>query len=169
MAVRKERPTDASVTGKPCACGYLERAANDPDLPIKFDAVLREYNFWYQVPGDETPSVLLIYHCPFCGGAAPKSLRASLFHEVPRAEMDRLVNRLETIRTLGDALEQLGPPDEDNPRGTTDHCPEEGSRPPLHYACRTLVYRSLSEVAEVRIAQLPDGKVSFAFSGKQIG
>jgi len=157
------------VTGKPCACGYLERAANDPDLPIAFDSRMREYHFRYSAPGDEMPSVLVIYHCPYCGGAAPKSLRASLFHEVPRAELDRLVNRLESIRTLGDALEQLGAPDEDEPHGMAERIPETETGPPLRYACRTLLYRSLSEVAEVRIAELPDGRVSFTFSGKRIG
>jgi hypothetical protein len=161
--------TRDSVTDTPCACGYLERAARNPDLPIEFDERMCEYNFRYQVPGDETPSVLVIYYCPFCGGAAPHSLRASLFHKISTAERDRLLSRLESVRTLRDALEQLGTPDEDNPHGSIDHFPEEGARPPLDVVYRTFLYRSLSEVAELRISEHPDGTVSFAFSGKQIG
>jgi hypothetical protein len=164
----KKGPTRDSVTDKPCACGYLERAARDPDLPIEFDERLREYHFRYQIPGDEMPSVLVIYHCPWCGGAVPPSLRGNLFHEIPTAERDRLLARLESVRTLRDAVEQLGEPDDDNPRGSMDCFSEEGTHPPLDVVYRTLSYRSLSDVAEVRIAEHPDGTVSFVFSGKQI-
>jgi hypothetical protein len=162
-----DSPRHSSVTDTACTCGYLERAANDPDLPIAFDACLREYHFWYQVPGDEMPSFLVIYHCPFCGGAAPKSLRASLFHVVPEAERARLLKRFEMIRTLRDAEEQLGKPDEDNPHGSTSRYPEEGSCPPRDEIHRTYLYRSLSEVAEVVFTEHADGNVSTTFSGKQ--
>jgi len=160
-------PSHSSVTDMACTCGYLERSANDPDLPIVFDERLREYNFRYQVPGDEMPSILMIYHCPFCGGAAPKSSRASLFHVVPEAERARLLKQLESIRTLRDVVERIGPPDDDNPRGSLIRHHERGSRPPLEEICRTYRYLSLSDVAEVLITEHSDGTVSFGFSGKQ--
>jgi hypothetical protein len=157
----------ASVADTPCTCGYLERAAHDPDLPVKFDEQAGEYQFWYQVPGDEMPSYLVIYHCPFCGGAAPKSLRASLFHVVPQAERTRLLTLLESIRTLRDAVDRLGTPDEDHPHGTVIRHHEEGNRPSVDEFCRTIRYRSLSEVAVVEITERSGGTVSFGFYGKQ--
>jgi hypothetical protein len=158
-----------SVTETPCTCGYLERAAHDPDLPVQFDVRVGEYQFWYQVPGDEMPSYLVIYHCPACGGAAPKSLRGSLFHIVPQAERSRVFALLEPIRTLSDALERLGKPDEDCAYGTVIRHHEEGNRPPVDEFCRTYRYHSLSKVAQVEITEHRDGTVSFGLSGKQKG
>ena len=78
------KPTFASVTEQPCTCGFLERQADDPASPIVFDARLNEYHFEYPSPcaGGDCPTAkaeMMIYHCPFCGGAAPVSKRASLF------------------------------------------------------------------------------------------
>lgn len=56
-----------------CACNYLQYAADDPQNPIRFDEVGRMYQFTYQEPDCVGLSVLLIYHCPFCGGAALRS------------------------------------------------------------------------------------------------
>lgn len=47
------KPTFASVTNQPCECGYLQRAADAPDLPIVYDARLNEFNLVYPfVAGD---------------------------------------------------------------------------------------------------------------------
>src|SRR5262245_4848327 len=90
------KPTFASVTEEPCECGYLSDAANDPDSPIAFDAELNEYNFQYPSPcgggaceGDK--ALLRIYHCPFCGGAAPQSKRDLLFTVISAEEQRRLL------------------------------------------------------------------------------
>jgi hypothetical protein len=38
------KPTFASVTTIPCKCGYLERASDEPEIPIVFDARVNEYH-----------------------------------------------------------------------------------------------------------------------------
>jgi hypothetical protein len=61
-----------------CKCGFLERHAGEPDSPIRFDAQMNEYHFVY--PGSMGGEARMnIYHCPFCGGRAPKSRRGDLF------------------------------------------------------------------------------------------
>src|SRR5262245_23525564 len=86
----RRKPTRASVTSKQCRCGYLQFAAEESGNPIVFDEVAGEYQFTYQEPGAEGPSLLVLYHCPFCGGAAPQSKRANLFHVIPKGEVRRL-------------------------------------------------------------------------------
>lgn len=81
--------TFASVTDEDCKCGSLERDANDPDSPIIFDVELNEYQFEYTV-GDKGKAKMTIYHCPFCGGAAPESHRENLFAVIPNEEEARL-------------------------------------------------------------------------------
>ena len=69
------KPTVKSVTDQSCTCGYLQRAADDPDSPIVYDPQLNEYDFEYPSPCGpreygKASAYLMIYHCPFCGGAA---------------------------------------------------------------------------------------------------
>jgi hypothetical protein len=68
----------------------LEREANDPDSPIAFDKELNEFNFEYSTAGTERKAQWRIYHCPFCGGAAPESKRRALFASISDAEERRL-------------------------------------------------------------------------------
>ena len=81
--------THSSVTKKLCCCGYLERAGLDPESPIDFDTRTNEYQFKYMVAGGKGEGSLIIYHCPFCGGAAPESLRDALFETVTVSERQR--------------------------------------------------------------------------------
>jgi hypothetical protein len=72
------KPTRASVTEEPCKCGVLELAAKDPRSHIVFDSEVNEYHFRYPHPIKGNPSAMgsmVIYHCFFCGGAAPASKR----------------------------------------------------------------------------------------------
>jgi hypothetical protein len=70
------RPTRASVTEVACTCGYLQRCADRSELPIVYDKAMNEFHFVWS-SGNER-NYLLIYHCPFCGGAAPQSNRTLL-------------------------------------------------------------------------------------------
>ncbi|MCX7424952.1 MAG: hypothetical protein NTW96_04905 [Planctomycetia bacterium] len=109
-----ERRTHASVTDVPCTCGYLERAADDPANPIAFDERTFEYQFTYQESDHEGRSMLVIYHCPFCGGAAPESQRHRLFAAIPTTEEERLAQLLAPIETMQQAIDVLGPPQMDD-------------------------------------------------------
>jgi hypothetical protein len=161
-----ERPTPASVTDTRCNCGYLSRAADDPSLPIVFDKLAGEFHFQYR--GDDASgfSALVIYHCPYCGGAAPKSKRELLFHVIPTNEERRLTALLEGITTIRAAIRKLGEPDEDNPHGMGMQTVERGNHPPTTQWFRTLRYEQLSKVANVCITERPDGRASWQLHGK---
>ncbi|MBW3599824.1 MAG: hypothetical protein KY475_21455 [Planctomycetes bacterium] len=162
-----ERRTFASVTDTPCTCGCLERAADDSRNPIVFDEQTGEYHFQYKLPPHTEPALLVIYHCPFCGGAAPESKRKLLFALIPPEEERRLMARLAAIGSISDALETLGEPAQDTPSVTHRH--EQDGQPPSIQHHRTLVYENLSEVAEVWITERPDGAVACRLQGKYIG
>jgi hypothetical protein len=68
------KPTFASVTKVACTCGYLQRMAKDPAIPIEFDQRINEFHFTFPDPrGDGSAAILLIYHCQVYGGALPES------------------------------------------------------------------------------------------------
>jgi hypothetical protein len=166
------KPTSASVTTEPCRCGYLQRAADDPGSPVVFDSDSNEYNF--RGPGSaaaEDPRFVTvrIYHCPFCGGAAPSSKPRLQFVVISQGEQQRLLQLLDGIRTLDDAIRVLGPPEEDTPHGVTETHPEEESAAPTVRSCRTLTYRGLSETADVCILDRQGDRVGVILQGKYVG
>ena len=170
-----EKPTWASVTGDPCSCGFLERAADDPNLPIRFDPLVGEYHFEFPSPcaGEACPEAkaqLTIYHCPFCGGAAPPSKRDTLFTNISDQEAARLYRLFEGMDTLEEVVRALGPPDDDMERGLTVREPEKEGKPPTLRTYRTLRYTRLSDNADVEAYADPaKGNVQAALVGKYIG
>ena len=161
-----DRPTFPSVTDAPCKCGYLKRAADDSRQPIVFDKLTGEYHFRYREGGANGFSTLVIYHCPFCGGAAPKSKRALLFHVIPPDEERRLTHLLDGVKSIRAAIRKLGKADDDNPRGAGVQMPERGGRAPTTQWFRTLRYEKLSKVADVWITERADGLASWRLQGK---
>ncbi len=173
--------THSSVTDMPCECRYLQDAADDPDLPIMFDESTGEYQFQYyeqnptrlqhlsRVIWNTKPqhAMLVIYHCPFCGGAAPKSKRHLLFETIPRDEESRLAELLQNIKTIDDAIEQLGQPDMDG--HVANKKPESEGNPPKIDHNRDIRYHNLSDVADVRITERPDGSAYWQLQGKLKG
>jgi len=162
-----DRPTFASVTDAPCKCGYLRRVADDARQPIVFDKLTGEYHFLYREGDAAGYSTLTLYHCPFCGGAAPKSKRASLFHVIPPEEERRLGELLDGIASIRTALRKLGKPDYDDPRGTGVQMPERAGHAPTTQWFRTLRYEKLSKVADVWVTERADGRASWRLQGKQ--
>jgi hypothetical protein len=65
---------------------------------------------------------MMIYHCPFCGGKAPKSRRDELFHRLPHAEQRRLGELTHNLRTVQEVTAALGEPDFERRGG----CPRSG-------------------------------------------
>lgn len=169
------KPTFPSVTEKPCTCGFLEQQADDPDSPIVFDALLNEYHFEYPNPCtggdcDAAKAQMMIYHCPFCGGAAPPSKRATLFTTFTRGEQRRLYRLFDGMRTLQEVVAALGPPDEDKERGLTIQQPEKEGQAPTLRCFRTLRYIRLSDTADVEVyADQAEDKVQVTLMGKYIG
>ena len=155
------KPTHASVTEESCTCNYLQNASDDPHNPITFDAPTGEFQFSFD------GAMLVIYHCPFCGGAAPESKRHLLFAQVPSEEESRLAVLLDGIETINDALQQLGNPDFE---GTSIvKRPERENEPPRIQHHRDIRYHNLSDVAEIWITERPDGRIFWRLQGKYRG
>src|SRR5262249_39745658 len=153
---------------------YLEHAADDPTSPIVFDTELNEYHFEYigscgQDECGQGKSYLMIYHCPFCGGTAPESKRGSLFAVIQPEEERRLYKLLGGIKSLKDAIQILGLPDDDNPCGVTMKGPESDGAAPTTQSFRTLRYSRLSETADLCITDYRSNGVHFSLQGKYIG
>lgn len=167
--------TFASVTDKPCTCGFLERAADDPEVPIRFDTTTAEYHFQYPSPcaTDTCPDAiasLIIHHCPFCGGTASPSKRPNLFATISQREQQRLYRLFRGMRTLPDVIKALGAPEEDKEQGLTVQAPEKVGKAPSVRTYRTLRYARLSDTADVEVyADTAEGKVNVTLLGKYIG
>ena len=165
------KSTFASVTDVPCTCGYLQEAADDPANPIVFDKDTHEFQFKYYVPhydfGENCRGMMLvIYHCPFCAGAAPRSKRELLFARIPPDEEARLAGLLASVQTVDDAANSLGTPDFD------DYCitrqSEHGDRPSTTAYYREIRYYSLSQIADVCNTERADGTIRWQLQGKLI-
>jgi hypothetical protein len=162
------KPTSSSVTEAPCTCNYLQSAVDDPDNPIAFDDSTGEFQFRYShgKRADSDPGMLILFHCPFCGGAAPKSKRDLLFARIENGEVDRLAELLAPIQTLADVLKVLGTPDTD--AFGTSRTDESGNRPSTVERHRHLVYGRLSDTADVWFQVMRDKTVHWQLHGKQL-
>lgn len=153
-----DKPTFASVTDIPCTCGFLTRCAKDPSSPITWDERLNEFHITYR--HEASTGELMVYHCPFCGGATPPSRRGDLFHEVTAEEERRLNDLSAEIKTVADCLQRLGAPDQDLAEGMATET--DGRRETF----RTLWYRNLSSTVDVIFVVQANGNVWSSLSGK---
>jgi hypothetical protein len=165
---RVTKSTYASVTETPCGCGYLERSAENPDLPIQFDARLNEFSYSYH-GSDGGQASLRIYHCPFCGGATPASLRQTFFAEIADEEVGRLREALARLESVEDVLRVLGQPDTDEPKGLGIEEPGTTGQSPTTAWYRVLTYSNLSPTADVHLTVGQDGRLSLMLQGKYLG
>jgi hypothetical protein len=159
--------TFASVTEVLCTCGLLEERAADASSPFKFDADLKEFHLEYV--GVKGKASMVIYHCPFCGGAAPESQRDRLFAVISSAEEERLFSLLKGVHTIHDAIEALGSPDLDRPDGVGWRHPEGERTPPNSERFRRVTYSRLSDVADIHLTVYPNGNVHASLQGKYVG
>jgi hypothetical protein len=128
-----------------CECGYLRRQATQADSPIRFDATLNEYHFV------QATAHLIIHHCPFCGGRAPQSRRPTMFAVIAESERQRLSALTASLHTVEDAIEAFGPPDFDCPAGIVSFAPQQTSEVSEPQTYRVLVYRGLSDTADLEV------------------
>jgi hypothetical protein len=153
-----------SVTAVACSCKWLERTAAEPDDPVVFDEQAGEYHIAKPHGG-----YLVIYHCPFCGGAAPSSRRAELFAHITSAEADRLEALTAGLTTIDEAVAALGSPQHDMPRGLRVHDPIKGGKPPEVRSFRSLTFTEVSETADIVLTDYGLDGVRFTFQGKYLG
>ena len=136
-------------------------------MPVEFDEGVNEYHLVVDSPNGR--GIEILRYCPWCGGAAPESRRDELFARLTQTEIGRLTTLTSGLKTLEAVVQALGPPDDDLNPGVKYLYPETANSPPTAEVCRTLVYRSISDTAEVHASERSDGSVSFSFSGKPLG
>jgi hypothetical protein len=158
------KPTSSSVTSTPCRCAWLKNAASDPEVPVKFDHDVGEYQVEHRDGGYS-----VVRHCPWCGGAAPASMRASLFATLSSAELRRLGRLTARLKTVEDAVAALGEPDLCETEGLTIETPSRGRRPARVEVFPTMTFSRLSKVADVTLADHGPKGIGFSFSPKFIG
>lgn len=138
-----------------CSCGYLQRAAIDPNSPVSFDEEKGEFHVDHQ---------LLFHYCPSCGGHAPDSIRKSLFVSVPPEESERLKNMMSELKSLCDVLKTFGPPNQESEQTWTSPGDCE-----VHHVRRAFSYNQISETAVVTFVERLDGHIDLLLHGKYIG
>jgi len=122
----------------------LENASKEPDHAIQWDEKMNEYYIAYGKSGR-----MMVYYCPFCGGATPKSRRSSMFAHVTDQEEHRITSLFRGIRTVGDVTARFGPPDEEREFAECMRRPEREGNPGNGEVFRGLVYKNLSPVADI--------------------
>jgi len=160
-------PTHASITDVACSCGYLERAAADPTIPITFDRLVNEYHIVGKCGEFDTAAP--IYHCPFCGGVAPKSTRDELFASVSDSEAERIWALVGEAKTMGQIVEALGPPNLDDEIPITMGALARPPDKPNVVAERSICYTELSETANLAITVYSDETLDIAVVAKYRG
>lgn len=148
--------TYASVTEIECSCGYLERMAKEPEVPIRFAAEMNEYQVEHDVP-QKGKMTIILHHCPFCGGAAPESRRAQLFKKISEQEASRLQALISNVQTVQDVFKTLGTPDDDRTF--------EGSSGPS----RAIMYGRLSDMADIHVTVDSKEKLQIVIAPKYHG
>ena len=161
-----KKPTFDSVTGKACKCDFLKNSAENPDLPIVYAEELNEYHLKHS---GEYVGFSMIYHCPWCGGVAPKSKRSQLFAKITRTELKRLEKLISKIKSVEEAIAAFGEPAHDDPQGTTVETPATSSDPPRIEIFRTLTFEGVSKVADVHLEDHGPKGVKFSIGPKYIG
>ena len=159
------KPHPQSVTAKLCSCGYLEAAAAEPRGSILYDSQMGEYQLKRPDGSGSGP----IYHCPFCGGAAPKSKRASFFARVTWAEASRLQRLTRGIGSVKEAIERLGKPTSDLAEGMAVQTPASDTAPSTTTTYRVVRWDSLSKTAHVDLIDYGIKGIKFTFVGKYLG
>jgi hypothetical protein len=149
-----------------CQCGWLDGAMRDPHVPVGFDSKVNEYYIESRSEKSELTGHMPIYYCPFCGGAPPPSLRASLFEHITAEEHMRLNELTKNLRTVPEVLATFGSPDEDIPDGFAETTPEKEGQPARTIVLRVLRYQNLSSTALVDAIVHNDDRVSFSFITK---
>ncbi len=150
----------------PCGCKWFDRAAKDPAFPVVYDARMNEFHL---ITHDGRGQASF-YHCPFCGGRAPKSLRATFFADVTDEESRRLFLLTQHILNKEQIIKELGEPHQDfEISGGMTSAGSDTEPKETFIGGRRLVYENLSDTADVNVRIDRYGKLRFSFTGKYIG
>lgn len=146
-----------------CDCGWLERSADDPNIPIGFDPTTNEYYIQMQGLG-ELQGRALIRFCPNCGGDAPVSKRPELFQPVASQDQIRIRSFADELKTKADVLAKWGKPDEEIPNGYGMPERDNEDHPWRTVHMDVLRYDRIVPTAVVEVIVRPDDRVTISYS-----
>jgi hypothetical protein len=156
------------MTAPACKCGWLDRAPDEPDSPLVFNKVLGEFHLLYRAEqASGRVRRIRLNYCPVCGERAPESYRDTLFTPRCDAEMERIEQLADGLRTLEDVRARFGEPDDDRNSGVMLREPANAGRPATMRRYRTLRYSSLSDALHVFFYERA-GRVELLMGGKQL-
>lgn len=145
-----------------CNCNSMQRYANDPASPIKYDKDLNEYNILYD------NHHLIVYYCFFCGGNLPKSRRGELFAKTSKIELIKARRLIGKINNERDIIEIMGPPD--SKISIADFADSDVIKNHFKRGLKSqYTYTSKWETLKVDFEIYDDGTVHPSVSGKFIG
>lgn len=158
------KPHDQSVTSVPCECGWLRRQARDSQSPVVFDESSGAYKYKHEYCGCDAQ--YMIYHCPWCGGVAGSSHQSSGYAELNEDSCNAVSRRIASCSSLEEAIQVLGPPDEDDYSEIRHH--ETESAPPRIDRIRQIVYHDLCDDMSVYLEQQIGGSIGQMFVPKPL-
>jgi hypothetical protein len=150
-----------------CDCGTLESASKEPHHPIRWDKRMNEYHIVHGEPGHA--SYMQVYFCPFCGGRTPPFRRSSCFAHVSDEESTRIRELFRGLQTVSDVLDRFGKPDAEHEFGLGVRKPETDDKPERGDFYRTLVYKNLSQSADIYFDIGLNDQVKGSWMQKYIG
>jgi hypothetical protein len=131
-----------------------------------FDEMMKEYHLVHKGGNGHS----LFYHCPFCGGRAPDSMRRTFWTEVSLEESNRLHQLTKEIRTPQELFERFGTPNQDFEVSGGSTIPGSDDAPPeTTLGPRRVVFEGLSETADVHVRIDRYDRLRFSFIGRYIG
>lgn len=149
-----------------CGCKWLDRAAKDKMMPVVFDELMNTYHLLH----NEGRGRSIFYHCPFCGGKAPKSLSPTYWTGVSHEESYRLQQLTKGIKTPEELFSTFGEPDEDYEIGCRRTSPGSEHEPPeTVLGPRRVVYKGLSDTVDVHVTIDRYDHLRFAYTGRYVG
>ncbi len=157
-------PHDQSVTSVPCECGWLRRQARDSHGPVVFDEVSGAYKYKHEYR--DRNAQYMIYHCPWCGGVAGSSHQGSAYVELNEDACNVVSKRIASCSSLEEAIQVLGPPDEDDFTQINHY--ETEIAPARIDRIRQIVYHDLADNMSVYLEQQIGGGIGQMFVPKPL-
>lgn len=93
----------------PCRCNWPNKAVEDPWFPVAYDHEMGEYQLILDC-GQRGKGIAVLHYCPWCGGALPKSKRATFFTDPTDSDVAKVRELMQPVKTVAQMFEVLGEP-----------------------------------------------------------
>jgi hypothetical protein len=156
-----EATTDQAATGPPPTwCEHLKELSAPAGSPVRRHRESGDY----ELLGSDSLKIRLFF-CPVCGMRLPLSNNASDFCEISPNEMSKWKQAFEGVRSIDDALERFGAPDQDQGPVNTHFYPR--GRYTEIQTKRCLFYDNLAGTFTIVALEWLDGSFEVKFYPKE--